>query len=157
VILVDADILLIDLRYPNDSRFPINRQALDQIHSDRLPIGATSEALLETVDILSVNVSPVRIGRLANQLTLQYALSVFPDLQAHPEYAGCLVEELVAQMSRQMALGDAVQAVQIQLYVPWADCLLTWNAEHFSGKLVIPVLTPQEWLGQQCRTPDRLR
>jgi len=32
VILLDADVLLIDLRYQNDASFPANRQVLDQIN-----------------------------------------------------------------------------------------------------------------------------
>ena len=45
-----------------------------------------------------------------------------------------------------------VQAVQIAKYAGSAQCLLSWNARHFQGKLVIPVLTPQEWLNQQTGT-----
>ena len=30
-----------------------------------------------------------------------------------------------------------------------ADYLLTWNARHFVSKLIIPALTPEEWLNQQ--------
>ena len=52
-------------------------------------------------------------------------------------------------MTQKMALGDAVQAVQIRMFAPHADALLTWNAKHFKGKIVIPVLTPEEWLQQQ--------
>lgn len=53
-----------------------------------------------------------------------------------------------------MSLGDAVQAVQIAKYASLADCLLTWNAKHFQGKLVLPVHTPVEWLQQRLgRTP----
>ena len=52
-----------------------------------------------------------------------------------------------------MSLGDAVQAVQTAHFVPSADCLLTWNARHFTGKIAVPVMTPQEWLQQQGPTP----
>jgi hypothetical protein len=48
-----------------------------------------------------------------------------------------------------MALGDAVQAVQIDRYARHASRLLTWNARHFIGKLAIPVQTPQDWIAQQ--------
>jgi hypothetical protein len=56
-------------------------------------------------------------------------------------------------MAEQMALGDAVQAAQITRYAPNALALLTWNARHFTGKVAIPVLTPQEWLNQQAGQP----
>lgn len=53
-------------------------------------------------------------------------------------------------MGRRMALGDAVQAVQIQRHAAGADCLLSWNAKHFAGKLPIPVYTPEEWVRSQA-------
>jgi hypothetical protein len=52
-----------------------------------------------------------------------------------------------------MALGDAVQAVQIARNASHADCLLTWNARHFVGKTAVPVLTPEDWLDQRAAGP----
>ena len=43
-----------------------------------------------------------------------------------------------------------VQAVQIASFASASECLLTWNARHFVGKLVVPVFTPQQWLDQQA-------
>jgi len=57
--------------------------------------------------------------------------------------------DLTHQMSLKMSLADAVQAVQIRLFAPHADALLTWNAKHFRGKVTVPVLTPEEWLNLQ--------
>jgi hypothetical protein len=149
VILLDSDVLLIDLRYPNDPRFAVNQQTLRQLHVETITLGCTPQVLLEVVGILSFNVSPGDVQQLPDQLILQYGLTLLPDIQQHPAYAGCTVQELVTQMSTQMALGDAVQAVQISHYARFAQCLLTWNARHFSGKLVIPALTPQDWLAQR--------
>jgi hypothetical protein len=153
MILLDGDVLLIAHRYQNDARFAVNSQALQQIAADAIPLGITSQALLEVVGILSYNVTPGSIPQLPRYLIGLYGLLVFPDLQQHPSYAGCTVPELIAQMSQQMSLPDAVQAVQIARYAPHADCLLTWNARHFHGKVVVPVLTPQEWLQQRGSTP----
>lgn len=149
MILLDADVLLVDLRYPGDAKFPTNRSALERIRADRLMAAVTSQALLEIVGILSFNLSPQRVPRLAHQLCLQYQLSVIPDLNSHPTYAGCTVQQLLDQMTCRMALGDAVQAIQIASYGARAECLLTWNARHFAGKLAIPALTPEEWLTQR--------
>jgi hypothetical protein len=78
---------------------------------------------------------------------------VRPDFHVHPDYAGCTVPDLITQMTSQMALGDAVQAVQIARYASDAECLLTWNARHFQGKTAVPVLTPEDWLRQQSASP----
>jgi hypothetical protein len=150
MILLDSDVLLIDLRYPNDAKFAVNRQTLDRIRDRQLACGITIQTLLETVGILSFNLSSARLPRLPNLLRVQYRLSVVPDPQQHPGYAGCTIDELVQQMSQRMALGDAVQAVQVRRHAPTADCLLSWNSKHFVGKLPIPTYTPEEWLQRQA-------
>jgi hypothetical protein len=154
VILLDSDVLMIELRYPRDSRAIRNRQALQMIQADGIALAVSSQALLEVVGNLSFNTPLAGISRLPQTIISSYNLRVLPDLSSNPDYAGCTVAELVTQMSQQMALSDAVQAVQILHHAPTAVCLLTWNARHFVGKLVIPVLTPDEWVHQrQSKTP----
>ena len=56
-------------------------------------------------------------------------------------------------MKLKMSLDDSVQAVQIRRYAPFAECLLTWNAKHFQGKIAVPVMTPVEWLRKRGEIP----
>ncbi len=153
MILLDSDVVLIDQRYRNDSRYAINRQAIDCAGTNSISLGVTAQALLEVIGILSFNVSPAAVPALPTDLISLYGLTVLPDFHAHPDYAGCTVQELMTQMTTQMALGDAVQAVQVARYAGACDCLLTWNARHFHGKLVIPVHSPEEWLRQRGAIP----
>jgi hypothetical protein len=154
VILLDSDIILIAMRYPNDPKFSVNHQALQHIQAEQLAAGITLQALLEVVGILSFNITSAQAPTLAANIQAAYRLATFPNPQQYPDYASCTIQEIVVEMGRQMALGDAVQAVQIARYASFADCLLTWNAKHFVGKLVLPVLTPREWLQQQgVQTP----
>lgn len=153
MILLDSDILLIDQRYQNDPRYSLNRQAVEFAKANSVSLGITAQALLEVIGILSFNVSPPLVPTLPSALISLYALTVRPDFQTHPDYAGCSVTDLITQMTTQMALGDAVQAVQIARYASDAECLLTWNARHFQGKIAVAVLTPEEWLRQQSAIP----
>lgn len=122
---------------------------MQRLKDDNLAVGVTAQALLEIVGILSFNVSATHVAQLPKQLALQYALTVFPDPALVPEYAGCTFQVIVTQIGTQMALGDAVQVVQIARFANFANCPLTWNAKHFHGKTPVSVLTPQEWLNQQ--------
>lgn len=149
MILLDADVLLIDIRYPNDARFPVNRELLDRIRSQGRSVGITTQALLEIVGVLSFNVSSSKIELLPDLLCVQYGLIPIPDPEHHPNFAGCSFREAVSQISRKMSLGDAVQAVQIERFTAAGACLLSWNAKHFNGKLAAHVQTPSEWLAQQ--------
>lgn len=47
-----------------------------------------------------------------------------------------------------MAVGDAIQALDVEHFAPWASYLLSWNARYFQQKLVVSALTPKEWLMQ---------
>jgi hypothetical protein len=153
VILLDSDVLLIDQRYQNDPRYLVNRQAIELAQANSVSLGLTAQAFLEVIGILSFNLSPAALAALPSALISLYGLTVRPDLKTHPDYAGCTAPELLTQMATQMALGDAVQAVQIAHYASDPQCLLTWNARHFQGKIAISVLTPEEWLKQQRATP----
>src|SRR5204862_6054413 len=99
--------------YHSDPRYAINRQAMEFAQSRSIALGITAQALLEVVGILSFNVAVAGVSSLAPLLVSLYGLTVRPDFQAHPDYAGCTVSELITQMTSQMALGDAVQAMQI--------------------------------------------
>jgi hypothetical protein len=90
---------------------------------------------------------------LADQLPRRYGLQVLPDVQLVPEYAGCTVADVLAAIANRMALGDAINAVQIAKFVAAASSLLTWNAKHYQGKLAIPALTPAEWLQTNQSAP----
>ena len=154
MILFDSDILLLELRYPNDSRYSVNRQTIQQIQADGTPRGVTLQTLLEVIGKLSFNLASFRIPQLPKFLTGLYRLTVFPTFQPSNDYAGCTIQELIDQMTLKMALGDAVQAVEIARYASFVDCLLSWNAKHFQGKIAVPVQTPEDWLNlRRTNTP----
>jgi hypothetical protein len=152
MILLDSDVILLDRRYPNDPRHAINQQALQRLWSGPHPLGITQQAILEVVGILSYNVAFSLIPALLGDVTRNYRLRVVPDPLQSPGYAGCTVQDVLLQMNHQMSLADAVQAVQIAHYASGVLALLTWNARHFVGKMIIPVLTPEEWLNQHLGT-----
>lgn len=149
LILLDADVVLIDHRYKRDPKYKVNRDDLDRLHRDGQKLGIVTQTLLEIVGVLSFATSISRISGLADLLILQYDLEAIPDPTANTNYASVTIAEVINHLAKQMSLGDAVQAAQISLFAPNADALLTWNAKHFRGKVVVPVLTPEEWLQQQ--------
>jgi hypothetical protein len=149
VILLDANVILLDVMYTRDVNYPANRTALDYLAANNLARGITTQAALEVVGKQSFNTPAAVTAQLHPVLLSQYGVRLIPDPTAHPAYAGCTIDQIVAQMTHQMALGDAVLAVQIVAFAPAATALLTWNAKHLRGKVCVPVLTPADWLTQQ--------
>lgn len=149
MILLDADVILIDRKYGTDPRRVTNRAAIDRLLADGHPLAMVAHAVLEVVGVMSHGTPSRAVPLIPDALRKLYGITIIPDPVAEPDYARCTYDELIRQMSLKMSLGDAVQAVQIQMFASSADVLLTWNARHFRGKVVIPVLTPDEWLQQQ--------
>lgn len=148
MILLDADILLLDIRYPRDARFGINERLLKTLQEQGLARGITVYTLLEVVGILSFNLPTDQIRRLYTLLPGRYNLQVVPALGVSQEVPAFALSAILTQMEKKMALGDALQALYIQQLAPQATCVLSWNARHFHRKLSVPALTPEEWLIQ---------
>lgn len=148
MILLDADVILIDRKYRADSRYDVNRAAMDRLKADRVPLGLMAHTLLEVIGAMSHGTATKDIPLIPAALQTVYGLAIVPDVVLEPDYARTTYDILVRQMQTKMSLGDAVQAVQIADFKADADLLMTWNARHFVGKIPIPVLTPAEWLAQ---------
>lgn len=148
MIVLDANVLIVDLGFPGDPNYIANRQFLNR--TTGMHRGIAMQGLLEVVGVRSYNTSAKLISALPGMLAARYGLTVLPDPVALPHYAGCTFDEVVAQMVMKMSLGDSIMALQIARFAPAATELVTWNAKHFVGKVVIPVLTPVEWLARQA-------
>ena len=146
MILLDADILLLDIRYPRDTRFPANEQLLSTLQARGLERGITLYALLEIIGVLSFNLPSEQIRQLYSALPSRYSLQVIPAVSPAHETPTFLLSAILGQVAQKMALGDALQALYIDRFAPHATALLSWNARHFHQKLAVPVLTPDEWL-----------
>jgi len=149
VILPDANVLLLDLLYLRDVNHTLNRQALAILAASGLECGISLQALLEVVGKYGFNLPQRLISFQFQLLPKTCKLEVIPDPVIHTDYAGLANAEVLTENARKMALGDAVQAAQIRKFAPHAAAPLTWNAKHFVGKTMIPVVTPTEWLQQQ--------
>jgi hypothetical protein len=149
VILLDADVIQIDHKFVNDTRYAINRVAIDRLKVDGHALAMVAHTVLEVVGVLSYGTPAANIPLIPTALQKAYGIIIIPDPVYASDYAQCSFNDLLDQMSEKMSLPDAVQAVQIRMFAPHADALLTWNAKHFKGKIAIPVLTPEEWFQQQ--------
>lgn len=153
MVVLDANVLVIDLSHPGDPNYAVNERFLEYLSTNNVERGITTQGLLEVVGKRSFQTPVALVPRLPASIRSHYGLKLLPDPAMVPEYAACTFDEIVTQMAHQMALGDAVMAVQIAKFAPTATALVTWDARHFRGKIVIPVLTPDEWLQQQAPPP----
>lgn len=137
--LLDSDIFILDLRFPEDVRHPVNRRFLKASGFER---ATTIFNLLEVCGILSFNLSREALLTLYAEFGRRYSLSVlFPP--AVPLSA--LIAGTFEKITRKMTYGDA-QILWTAEQHPVIDRVITWNTRDFAGRTSLAVMTPRERL-----------
>ena len=153
MILLDANVLLIDFKYHNDPSFARNRQALTALVAAGGILAVPTQVIIEIVGVMCHGTPAPDVLKIWPTIQKKYNLQVIPDPAVVPDHCGCTPDEILAQTVCKRHSGDAVIAAQIAKYASGATAFVTWNLKHFRGNLVIPVLTPDEWLQQQPPPP----
>lgn len=143
--IIDTSVFVIDLRYKRDRNFAVNRDFLDRIAQSRS--GATTLFnLLEVCGVLSFNLNERQLRELFFYFTEHFRVEVLPHLDFESFLPALKVGDLFEIISRKLSFGDALIVAAIEKCVPGAARFVSWNAQHFAGRLSIPSLTPKEFL-----------
>lgn len=143
--VIDTPIFVIDLRYKRDRNFSANRTFLDEIAKRRAGV-TTIFNLLEVCGILSFNLSAKQLTELFHYFPQHYEVDVLPHSTLESPLPAFITDDLFRLISMKTAFGDALILAAVQKHVSGAARFVSWNAEHFQGRLSIPVLTPREYL-----------
>jgi hypothetical protein len=145
VILVDTNVFVIDLRYPRDPLFAINRRFLDRLAKEGS--GATTLFnLLELAGILSFNLNRQQVLDLLCLFPSQYRVAILPPLDLEENLPRLPLRKLVSCIAGRCAFGDALVIEAVERYAPQSSRFVTWDAVHFTGRTTMPVLTPKQAL-----------
>lgn len=155
MIFVDSNLFVIDLRYPADRDYRVNRRALDRLARDGT--GMTSILnVLEICGILSFNLSVAALHALYVHFARRYRMTLVPGGGYDTRLPAPAVRDVLATMEKRMALKDAEIALAVEQHAAGLDAFVTWNAKHFAGKLSVSALTPREWLRRGAGRRKRL-
>lgn len=147
VIFLDTNIFVIDLRYPRDPLHSVNRAFLEKVKTEKN--GKTTViSLLELCGILSFNLNRQQLDGLFRYFPAKYSVSLFPANYLGLESLRVQIGRIFEIVSRKLSFGDALQLLYVESHLPIASAFITWDAEHFNGKSIIPVLTPGDYLKQ---------
>ena len=153
MIFVDSNLFVIDLRYPDDANYRVNRRALARLGRDRTGMTGTLN-VLEICGILSFNLSAVSLHALYVHFAERYRVTVVPG-GGYDTQLPAPARDVLAMMEKRMALKDAEIALTVEQHSASLNAFVTWNAKHFAGKLSVPVLTPRQWLRVGSRRRGR--
>ncbi len=145
--VIDTPVFVIDLRYRRDKNVAVNRSFVERIAKERR--GATTIFnLLEVCEILSFNLNRTQLKELFHYFSRHYNVEVLPHSTFESPLPSVKTGDLFEIISKKTGFGDALIVGAIQRYVPGAARFVSWNAQHFKGRLPIPTLTPREFLDQ---------
>lgn len=141
MICIDSDIFLIDLRYSRDRRSRQNRAFLDWVA--QAESGATTVFnLLEVTGLLSFNLNEQQLLDLYIHFPRRYKVRVLPHHDPRQRLPGLPLGEVIHVMQKRAAFGDALIAAQANRLRADLEAFVTWNDEHFRGRVAVPVFTP---------------
>ena len=106
MIFVDLNLFVIDLRYPDDPNYRVNRRALDRLARDESGITSVVN-VLELCGMLSFNLSTAALHALYVHFARRYRVTVVPGGDYETRLPNPTVRELLARMEKRMALRDA--------------------------------------------------
>ena len=139
--LIDSDIFVLDLRYPNDPRHAANKSFLNNSRRDRI---TTIYNVLEVCGILSFNLNQEALLTLYTDFGQRYILTVlFPSVTT-PEQN---FAQIFAKISEKMTFGDA-QILWTAEQHEQVKRIITWNTKDFVDRTALQVMTPDEWLAE---------
>ena len=145
LIVIDTSAFVIDLRYKRDKDFSVNRAFLERAAESR-SAATTIFNLLEVCGILSFNLNDRQLRELFHYFPQHYQVEVLPHASLESSLPACATGDLFNTILKKMSFGDALIAATIEKHVRGAECFVSWNAQHFKGKLSIPCLNPRQFL-----------
>lgn len=144
MVLIDSDVFILDLFYPNDERASANKTFIDLEHIDRV---TTIFNVLEVCGIASFNKSDEYLKKLFYAFHQTYNLQVLYPVAAQRSsqaFLKDLVADAFAHILYKMNFNDALILSTGEAHD--VSALVTWNVKHFAERTRIKVLNPEEFL-----------
>jgi len=144
MIFIDTDVFVIDLRYRRDEKYGDNKLFLDHAAS----LGATTSYynILEVCGILSFNLNKKQLFDLYHHFPRRYNLKDIRPLKPDELLPAYSISSLLNVISAKASFGDTLVICAAKELKERLKYFISWNAEHFKGKLDVDVLTPAEYL-----------
>ncbi|CAG0952467.1 hypothetical protein METP2_00299 [Methanosarcinales archaeon] len=144
MIFIDTDIFVIERLFPNDERYIITNEFLNNDLVDKC---TSIFNLFELLGIASFNLNIAELKKLLKGFSEVYDIKIlFPETsyESPDAFIEQLFHDVFEKISLKMSFSDAlILSVAEENY---CSKFVTWNVKHFKGRTDIPVKTPAEML-----------
>jgi len=145
VVVIDSNIFIIDLRYQSDRNFAVNSRFLKLVAAKRRGVVSLIN-LLEIVGILSFNLNERQLLEFYGYFPRRYNIDIIPSFSLDGHLPELNIKDIMDVMTQRASFGDALTIASVTAYIPNASHFVTWDKEHFTGKMNAEVVTPKEFL-----------
>ena len=145
LVLIDTNVFVIDLRYKQDTHYRANRMFLDAMGAAGTGF-TTIVNLLEICGILSFNLNDRQLRELWVYFEQRYNVTVLPDIALDGTLPSLRIRVLFDWIKKKLSFGDAYMLAVALKQMPSLSVMITWDKEHFKGKLKSTIQTPAEYL-----------
>lgn len=144
-VFIDTDVFVRDLRYQRDVHIATNQKFLEKVRSRKIKGVTSIFNVLEVCGVLSFNVSQDNLLKLYADFTKRYSVQIlFPaNPQVELQYD---IPQIFQSISKKQALGDAQISYVVNRFASDLSCMVTWDLAHYTGKVAIPVMSPDQVL-----------
>ncbi|MFX0116443.1 MAG: hypothetical protein ACFFB3_17970 [Candidatus Hodarchaeota archaeon] len=147
MIYLNTDIFVLDRFFPQDTRYNLNTQFLQESKDEKR--ATTIYNLLEFLGLASFNLSEIELNKMFVGFGSLYSVVIaYPHMAvASPqEFLEQQIEQTLAKIRLKMNFSDALILQTVEQGDPRA--FITWNKKHFRGRTTTPIHTPEEFLEQ---------
>lgn len=103
-------------------------------------------SLLEVCGIVSFNLNERQLRALYRHFARRFGVRIVPEDRDARAVMPATPAEVLTLMTAKMSLGAALVASALLRWAPAAESFVSWEAEHFAGKLGMRVVTPVQFL-----------
>ncbi len=146
MIFLDSNIFIIDRFFPRDQNHSTNRSFLDKLEQQQSGGQLPYYTLLEICGVISFNLSKKEQQMWFYSFAELYNVNVLDPFDAIKDARtiGDHYFGIAPYIMKKMTVGDAIFLREAELY--GAATIVTWNTRHFSGRTVLPLVTPAAML-----------
>lgn len=142
-VFIDSDIFVRDLRYQRDANIAANQKFLEKVRNRKIKGVTSIFNVLEVCGILSFNLSQDSLLKLYADFTKYYGIQILfpanPNVELQYD-----IPKIFQSISQKQGLGDAQISYVINRFASDLSHMVTWDLAHYSGKVAIPVMTPDQ-------------
>lgn len=132
-VMIDSDVYLLDIRYQQDEKYPLNKKFLNLIFTEQIDPYTSIFNLLEICGILSFNLSRTNLEKTFISFAATYNTTILFPSGSSGQFIQFDLIDIWEIITKKVAFLDSLIISVFEETTP-IQHLVSWNARHFRNK-----------------------